>query len=167
MASIVECPLRFVFLEVVTLKILFRVNIQSDKCAVTIYIPTSLNDEETSLMRKISRDKQKVNDLAHAITVMDEVSNFLTNDPTKFNPPGEITDETLKTWSYENYKRVKDFIDQHGETFGVQSITECDEDLFKQGNLNFPTKLKAGQSLLGQMLSKESPSAFSWGTQCR
>eukprot|EP00956_Cyclotella_meneghiniana_P013231 scaffold18959_cov67-Cyclotella_meneghiniana.AAC.4 len=36
-----------------------------------------------------------------------------------------------------------------------------------EGNLNFPTKLKAGQSLLGQMTFKESASAFSWGTQCR
>ena len=144
----------------------FSKKFQSDKCAVTIYIPKSLDDEETRLMRKISRDKQAVNDLAHGITVMDEVSNFL-NDLTKFIPPPEITEETLKTWSYEIYKQVKDFIDHHGKTFGVQSIPECDEAAFKDGNLNFPTKLKAGQSLLGQMLFKESASAFSWGTQCR
>eukprot|EP00956_Cyclotella_meneghiniana_P022897 scaffold43813_cov39-Cyclotella_meneghiniana.AAC.1 len=31
---------------------------ESDKCAVTIYIPKSLDDVETRLMRKISRDKQ-------------------------------------------------------------------------------------------------------------
>eukprot|EP00956_Cyclotella_meneghiniana_P013230 scaffold18959_cov67-Cyclotella_meneghiniana.AAC.3 len=101
----------------------FAKNVQSDKYVVTIHIPTSLDGDETSLMRTISRDKQEVNDLAHRITVMDEVSNFLTNDPTKFNPPREITEETLKKWSYENYKRVKDFIEQHGETFGVQRIT--------------------------------------------
>ena len=127
---------------------------------VSIFIPKSLDSDEIVELRKISNSKQKDNDLAQDITLMDDLASFVSvpsNNRTKRRSPDKqnATLNDLTKWCKTNLEQTNIFIGQNQPTLATKLIESNVGD-----DVEFPTVFKKSHSPTVQMFSKESGLLF-------